>query len=1833
MTNQIQDSVLDAIDTLFNHRIDKLEVDKTVTATIVECTNSITGEYLCSYNGGNLYAYASENSSYSTGSTVYVLVPLGDFSKRKTIVSKAQALEDDSNISFITSALSNYNLIGKNPVDENENSETSLPIGMSSYFKNNYILLYDRDDEENSILTFDNSEFSNGLKQAEAVLIEASFKTRLDKAHRLGQRGYYGLQFVLAFSDKDQVDENGNPAIKEYSYVLESNSMNGNPFLFTSWSEQYSILSVDVENFLYVKSIMVFCNDFVNEDDLRNAELWGEDVFVKDIEIYGLKSISAQNGDYIMTLSTPQGITFNSVAHNASLSVIGQMKKLQDNLSDQTMWYWFVEDTRIIPGADGYQMYGGSGWRYLEDKNNTYNFYTYGDENKGYENKYLCVAVYKETVILKEEFIIYNDSVKRDLSITSNMGVRFSFDRGTPTLTCLIDGKESGFEADQEDGRPDSWFNFIWSRVDKGTVISFEYTREELETQIADLQDQYDAAIASGLGYSELQAIRSSIISLENKINTQLVGATYEKGSNKFTYSVRQIESSAVFRCTVYTKDSSATDEFYNIGTAEIVLQNEDAAAPNSYYIIIENGEQVFQYSESGVSPADTRYDNPLEIKPLRCHFYDPAGIEVNDKTYQVKWQVPLESTMIVTPGIDSMTINPVSSKLEWCISDVYPLEIKSDYDYQALNNQVKCIVSYYGEEYSQYTNFLFTKVGENGTNGTDMVAKISPTSDSYILDGSCLTLEIGVNAKGEYSPIWNTGQTLEDKVLDFSLFQRNEEIALEDSVSWTVSGGSGNNSKYITGITDGIISWEQTEESKKRKYRNQIVKASIKIDVSDETSDRNNSEYYAFYPIPVIYYYANAEGQIKNYKVNIDPVRTLKSITYNADGRNPLYNKNQGISISFEGLEDPENNQKYIIWKAEGGQATSSNDDVYLDNPKNAAFTLTYLKNSKDGQKELTPRTFTVEEDLLNGVEGYSYTELLTEIHILPNDTYDGAFANNLVHGLIYTNEQAYLNGAKPEVELYIPIYMSLNRFGLQSLNAWDGNHLEINEDENYILAPQIGAGAKDENNAFTGVVMGTAKTYDQEESNIGLLGYSHGKQSIWLDSETGNAIFGLPEQQASANNQYTEGRIELIPGGDSKIGMWTIGSRAMYNITDPETGGKLADDTGAGILNGVGSPYTGEYEIEGAQISVPHKAQGIILNANPPYLSIKGRPLTEDNSNISFGDANTALFEHDSLEIELNPMTDSIFSIFRHTDYEQKEDGSWERTGNYRRYPLVGINQNGQFYTNAIEDGESAMGIGFVGAFGFSAADQKYIGAQFSYRNKNLFKFFIDADDSSETTLETRKLYISTGSDANIYNEDGTIADPANEYPREVGIYGSSVALYAPGDNTASSSSRHNILINDKFAFLGHNEEYNDEGEVIEEGSYLKIIESESRDDNGIRSRSELKLNSSLDITTLKERELKITSDTFQILSHKESGDENIKSFDVKLDENGIDYSFSSGNFNIETSTGNFLFKADSLSIEVNSTNLSQEFISLKGVNNSEEEEEKKERFNLTLSNQSSVKSSLFAYSGWDIRSVEGGISIKSEKNSEGVIISAELPGVEKENSESDSNSESDNNSVPDANTNLVVLRMLPSSDGNDGYFELSSQNGTVKATPRLFRQKNGDPLEGIEIPTNDSLKEDGVSITDGIRTGTLYVESAFQRKHEGTAGTSIIASGNIKTNHGWLYGTDFAFNTTQSFDYYYGTATGTQLSFFLSNIYELLNDLRRRMLTAEGNITTAQSRADSAYSYAENIKTKYNKHWHRFSYNTTEIDNWNVVTSISSEDGQIKAITQVPPPDHQA
>lgn len=1748
----IQDNVLKAIDTLVTNRISQIATDKTVTATVAGCVNSLNREYLVSYNGGKLKAFAQEGATYSQGQMVYVLIPEGDFTKQKNIVGLAQTGEDDSSLTFVSSTLSNYNIIGRNPMSAKNNKDLSL----TSYKKEDYLIIYNREAEQEgqqNLVQIDAEELNNDIKSAEAIMLEASFRTSLPKLHKVSKTGNYGLSFVLAFNNKDETDENGNPTIKKMSYTLDSDSMTGSPFQYQQFFKQYQIFPIDIENFLYVDQIIFYCKDFVEKTDeiqsLPRPTGWGDDLFVKNIGFYGLKKIGATNGDYVLKLAMPQGSTLRDITSDSSLRVVGSLTKKNETLSTDSSFYWFKEDGRVTSASNNYRMYGGAGWAYL-NKDSGYTFTTTGAENRAYENKYMCVCVYKDQVVLKDYFIIYNEAAKRDLSIVSSLGQKFSFDRGVPTLTCLIDGKDKNFE---ENGHADNQFRFVWSKQDEyGQVLTFNETLEELKTQMNAASD-----------YSSKKVIKNKIAQLE--------GSSWDR--NILTYPVKNIDSSNTFKCSVYLRDREPQEEEtladveYAIGTATLSLKNEGTASPTDYYIRIENGDQVFQYSESGVAPDNERYTDPLEIKPLTCHFYDPAGLEVNKKTYTVKWRVPLESSLLVVPA-HAMVMNEANNKIEYCTSEIFPTAIKKDYDYSALNNQIEAIVTYNGVEYSQFTNFFFTKIGENGTNGTDIVAKISPIDNSLINKNSSLALEI-YSKRQENKYIWNTKQSIQDDVLQLDLFQRNEKLELNDTfVAWSMSYSGG--TKYMSCEANGQkckINWN--EDSTSGKYLNYIIKASINY-----TVDGNACQYYAFYPVPVIYYY-NDEDKI--YPVNIDKTKTIKSITYNADGRNPLYNKNQGIYLSFGDLDV---SNKYFVWSAEGGKPLTNNDE----HPMSACFKM-YL----DGQNPT---------EASNQIRGNG----ITNVSIIPSDVYNGEYTNNLVRCRIYSSELAI----DPEIELYIPIYFSLNTYGLQSLNAWDGNHVELNEDEGYVLAPQIGAGKKEKDNTFTGVLMGTAKTYDMQDNKkyddsgvTGLLGYSHGRQSIWLDAETGSATFGLPENQGTENNLYSEGRIHLEPNGESYIGKWRIGSRALYNVTSAASESDKETSWDKIVWKDVKpGPAYKSYPVVGAQISVPPDAQGIILGANPSYISVKGKPLNSKTSSIQFNGANTAVKENDSLEVEIDPNKDSAFSIYRHTNWSRnKEDGTVtnyeidtsneeykKENGHYPkrldengreiqkdwyRYPLVGINQFGQFYTNAVEDSGSAtsMGIGKVGAFGTQASDGKYIGAQFGWSNGNLFKFFVDQYENADN--DKKSLFISTGSTID------------TEYPRSMSLYGSSLALNAKPSNNTSESLRsqktdNRIFIGPDLTFLGH-----------EDKSYIQLSPDGA-------STSKIITNNNLEITTDTRRKTIAATGEFSLAAIGDGVDgneDNIATGNISLvstnkfsvnASQGISFANSTHSYNV--TAGEFSSIASVIPAEIEKTTEIRDGkeVTISTIKKAEDKYWRVglDRQTLDTNGQEKIENTYldFHLNGLttlktnkglkivnNVGTADDGIQIRSEGSGAGIKMYA--------------------NFVGGGDSNGSAFYLTPGQKGmNNGAFLLGCQGVTIQSV----KEKNNSGYTGRNYLSVNPAIVSGWGEFTGLRPGETI---------------SVLAKQDIKSQTGWVYAGDFSFNSPHSWNNY---ASHTTLLEHLSQIYANLRNLTNRCNALDTRCNALSSKldaeiADRKTAVASKVSTStFNAHKHSISYN---------------------------------
>lgn len=91
-------------------------------------------------------------------------------------------------------------------------------------------------------------------------------------------------------------------------------------------------------------------------------------------------------------------------------------------------------------------------------------------------------------------------------------------------------------------------------------------------------------------------------------------------------------------------------------------------------------------------------------------------------------------------------------------------------------------------------------------------------------------------------------------------------------------------------------------------------------------------------------------------------------------------------------------------------------------------------------------------------------------------------------------------------------PLLIMINRYPSAMVNGWDGG-LKINEKDGWVLTPRLVAGKKDENNTFSGVMLGDFSKTDSDvgltSNDTGLYGYYKGQQS-YAFKQDGTAFIG---------------------------------------------------------------------------------------------------------------------------------------------------------------------------------------------------------------------------------------------------------------------------------------------------------------------------------------------------------------------------------------------------------------------------------------------------------------------------------------------------------------------------------------------------------------------------------------------------------------------------------------------------------------------------------------------------------------------------------------------------
>lgn len=232
--------------------------------------------------------------------------------------------------------------------------------------------------------------------------------------------------------------------------------------------------------------------------------------------------------------------------------------------------------------------------------------------------------------------------------------------------------------------------------------------------------------------------------------------------------------------------------------------------------------------------------------------------------------------------------------------------------------------------------------------------------------------------------------------------------------------------------------------------------------------------------------------------------------------------------------------------------------------------------------------------------------------------------------------------------------VFLYLNTYGNEAINGWDGTSIEIDNESNTILAPQIGAGEKNSENQFSGVVMGR----DAAQNKVGLYGYSDGINTFAL-TEDGKASFGVNSQitidgtkaqitgKNSGSDQYMT--INLVDMGNGTYAI-QIGDKFLVNYNgdlkciNADVSGKITAEEGkigdCSIKDGklevpsaniAGTITAGAIDLDTATISGTLKAENIdvghltVANAVNVIGDINASNITTGTLNADRINANT--------------------------------------------------------------------------------------------------------------------------------------------------------------------------------------------------------------------------------------------------------------------------------------------------------------------------------------------------------------------------------------------------------------------------------------------------------------------------------------------------------------------------------------------------------------------------------------------------------------------------------
>lgn len=904
--------------------------------------------------------------------------------------------------------------------------------------------------------------------------IKGNFRTWLSALDVM--KGSYGLCLYVVSKEVS----NGNNYERTFKFDLLSEEMYGNPFNFETYYLQEKVFDIsNITDICYMELLLVQNSDFYDTENVlvpyknEKGELLSDNIFVKDPYISLGYDLSKVTGDEVK-LYTLDSETYDST-----------------NPTTKTMnvrWIHMQEDDTVIAIDKEEEIPANSvirWYQYILDRTVTDKLAgVFWKEIEEARNQFTYQYTFTpDNSLRSEQFKVIVECPSRESIIASLTETHLKEYSGHVFDDKYLGDSEGVKFLEEESEKLDvKVLTRALNSYNRNDYLSFQEYKQVIEEYNANYSQAHN-----GVSYDVNNGGQEYLTA------SDILSTIQREMSNVKTYSSEILE----FENESYDPVASAIDL---ISGLEILVD------PTNY-----NGSYLL-YSDSGM------ITNAAEAtrKRVMVASYESliTGETTLDTAEKICWYIPLEGTMIYPPqvGTEYSKYEAYSVLTEeelktfefpcaYCrIERDFPtaegdagellarqaeqvFRIKDYYTQTATNNTVYCTVIKNGKTYTASANLAFGVAGTNGTDATFLL-------EMYEMDGDKVTdnpaTAVTLNTNGvvikprffDYNNNEITDTYLNKHTVSYSWYKSSAE----DGLSRTTIAGPNNiaycritpNSTDISKcqyyILAATVHWAVVKYQRDDNGNFILDAGGNPIPEETEGGDIESRDVVlkTFLPIPV--------RQTAEYSQVVGPTK----IIYDPSGANPTC-YNAPFVMYKNGVEFTNTR-----WMSACYEYSKSGDSVVLN----------YYPSIDFETGKLTPKNM-----YLTGT--------------------DGRFAVECVDTTLET----------PKVIWTQPILIIQNKYSSAMLNSWDGEFY-IDEENGTIMSTMVGAGFKDVNNTFSGVLMGDvqggASVQVDKDSGVGIYGFNQGEQSFGFNIK-GTAFIG----KAGRGRIYFDGNNGTIQSG----------------------------------------------------------------------------------------------------------------------------------------------------------------------------------------------------------------------------------------------------------------------------------------------------------------------------------------------------------------------------------------------------------------------------------------------------------------------------------------------------------------------------------------------------------------------------------------------------------------------------------------------------------------------------------------------------------------------------